>query len=66
MGDKVILNRRRLGSSDLMVAPISLGTVKLGRNTDVKYPEKFPLPSDQQIVKLLESSPDNDAVIKKL
>ncbi len=56
MGDKVILKRRSLGSSDLMVAPISLGTVKLGRNTGVKYPEKFELPSDQQIVHLLETA----------
>jgi aryl-alcohol dehydrogenase-like predicted oxidoreductase len=37
------------------VSPIGLGTTKLGRNTDVKYPRPFDLPSDPQVKELLES-----------
>jgi aryl-alcohol dehydrogenase-like predicted oxidoreductase len=48
--------RRQLGRSGFAVAPIGLGTTKLGRNTDVKYPASFALPSDQQIAVLLESA----------
>jgi aryl-alcohol dehydrogenase-like predicted oxidoreductase len=48
--------RRQLGCSGLAVSPIGLGTTKLGRNTDVKYPVGFALPSDDQIAALLESA----------
>lgn len=48
--------RRQLGQSDLAVSPIGLGTTKVGRNTDVKYPASFALPSDRQIAALLESA----------
>lgn len=48
--------RRQLGRSGFAVSPIGLGTTKLGRNTDVKYPASFALPSDQQIAALLESA----------
>src|SRR5512145_2954027 len=48
--------RRQLGRSGLAVSPIGLGTTKLGRNTDVKYPVGFALPSDDQIAALLESA----------
>lgn len=48
--------RRQLGSTGLSVAPIGLGTTKLGRNTDVKYPASFALPTDEQIAALLESA----------
>lgn len=43
---------------DLRVAPISLGTVKLGRNSNVKYPKPFDLPSREQINKLLSVAQD--------
>jgi aryl-alcohol dehydrogenase-like predicted oxidoreductase len=46
----------QLGRSGFAVSPIGLGTTKLGRNTDVKYPASFTLPSDQQIAALLESA----------
>lgn len=41
---------RPLGSTGLRVGVIGLGTVKLGRNTGVKYPggDGFALPSDEQ------------------
>jgi aryl-alcohol dehydrogenase-like predicted oxidoreductase len=38
-----------------VVSPIALGTTKLGRNTDVKYPKRFALPSDKQVHDLLQS-----------
>jgi aryl-alcohol dehydrogenase-like predicted oxidoreductase len=40
----------------LIVSRIGLGTTKLGRNTDVKYPKAFALPSDTQIGELLDSA----------
>jgi len=48
--------RRRLGRTDFRVAPIALGTTKLGRNTDVKYPASFDLPSEQEVACLFETA----------
>ncbi len=42
-----------LGKTGLETARISLGTVKFGRNTDVKYPNAFELPDDNEISTLL-------------
>lgn len=50
--------RRQLGRSGLAVSPIGLGTTKLGRNTDVKYPRSFQLPSDDQVAALLNRTSD--------
>ncbi len=36
-----------------MVSPLGLGTVKLGRNQQVKYPQAFELPSDNAVRELL-------------
>lgn len=47
------LERRPLGQTALSVSALGLGTVKLGRNTGMKYPEAYPLPSDQQAAELL-------------
>ena len=47
---------RRLGRSELMLSLIGLGTVKLGRNTDVKYPTGFELPSDEAVIALLNEA----------
>jgi aryl-alcohol dehydrogenase-like predicted oxidoreductase len=47
---------RSLGQTGLIVSRIGLGTTKLGRNTGVKYPKPFPLPSDKQIQDLLNSA----------
>lgn len=38
---------RPLGSTGLMVSPLGLGTVKLGRDQGVKYPNGFTIPDDQ-------------------
>jgi aryl-alcohol dehydrogenase-like predicted oxidoreductase len=45
---------RDLGSTGFKVGPIALGTTKFGRNTDVKYPAPFDLPSDRRIEELLQ------------
>jgi aryl-alcohol dehydrogenase-like predicted oxidoreductase len=47
---------RSLGQTGLIVSRIGLGTTKLGRNTDVKYPHAFALPSDKQVNELLETA----------
>ncbi|MGH8582818.1 MAG: aldo/keto reductase [Gammaproteobacteria bacterium] len=52
------MDPRRLGNTGLSVSPIGLGTSKLGRNTDVKYPLRFDLPSDRQLEALLQSALD--------
>ena len=39
-----MLSKRALGSTGLNISALTLGTVKFGRNTAVKYPEKFELP----------------------
>jgi aryl-alcohol dehydrogenase-like predicted oxidoreductase len=49
---------RPLGRTGLAVSPIGLGTTKLGRNTDVKYPAAFELPSEKEVAKLLETALD--------
>jgi aryl-alcohol dehydrogenase-like predicted oxidoreductase len=45
---------RRLGRTAFSVSPVALGTTKFGRNTGVKYPSTFELPSDQELASLLE------------
>lgn len=51
-----MLQRRLLGSSGMAVAPLSLGTVKFGRNQGVKYPSSFSLPSDGALADLLDTA----------
>ncbi len=43
-----------LGSTGIEVSRIGLGTVKIGRNQNVHYPENFSLPSDQEVMALLD------------
>lgn len=44
---------RLLGSTGLLVSPLGLGTVKLGRDQGVKYPNGFTIPDDEQARQLL-------------
>jgi len=44
---------RPLGSTGLLVSPLGLGTVKLGRDQGVKYPNGFSIPDDEQARQLL-------------
>jgi len=41
-------------NNNILISKIGLGTVKFGRNTNVKYPKSFELPSDKEIIELLE------------
>src|SRR5690625_7954843 len=41
-----------------MVSPISLGTVKLGRNQGLKHPQPFELPSRKEAEYLLDCAHD--------
>lgn len=49
---------RALGHTGLQVSPLGLGTVKFGRNQQVKYPRAFDLPSDHTIRNLLAQAGD--------
>lgn len=44
---------RTLGSTGIDVSPLGLGTVKIGRNEQVKYPQNFDIPDDARVVDLL-------------
>jgi aryl-alcohol dehydrogenase-like predicted oxidoreductase len=44
---------RALGSTGIAVSPLGLGTVKFGRNQQVKYPASFELPDDRQVMSIL-------------
>lgn len=44
---------RALGSTGIDVSPLGLGTVKIGRNQQVKYPAGFELPDDAAVSSLL-------------
>ena len=44
---------RPLGSSGIDVSPLGLGTVKIGRNEQVKYPQGFEIPDDVRVIELL-------------
>lgn len=47
---------RPLGQTGLLVSPLGLGTVKLGRDQGVKYPNGFKIPDDQQASALLNQA----------
>lgn len=52
------MNQRPLHSTDLTVSSLGLGTVKFGRNKQVKYPSGFDLPADKEILELLDLAQD--------
>lgn len=49
---------RPLGRTGLLVSPVGLGTVKFGRNENLKYPAPFDLPDDAQVAALLRGALD--------
>ncbi|MDB4021432.1 aldo/keto reductase [Litorivicinus sp.] len=50
------LETRSLGRTGINLSTIGLGTIKIGRNTNVKYPERFQLPSDEEVITLLKTA----------
>ena len=50
------LEKRSLGKSGICISSLGLGTVKFGRNQEVKYPEKFSLPSFKDLERLLDKA----------
>ena len=44
---------RALGSSGIQISPLGLGTVKIGRDQQVKYPRGFVIPDDKAVRDLL-------------
>ncbi len=45
---------RELGSTGIQVSPLGLGTVKIGRDQQVKYPTGFTIPDDQAVRELFD------------
>jgi len=51
-------SHKRLGNTDIIVPILGLGTVKIGRNQEVKYPNAFSIPDDQAVIELLATAKD--------
>lgn len=51
-----MLKLRKLGQTNIKVSEISLGTVKFGRNQQVKYPIDFKIPDDKEASDILAFS----------
>ncbi len=45
---------RELGSTGIQVSPLGLGTVKIGRDQQVKYPTGFKIPDDNTVRELFD------------
>ena len=48
--------KRPLGTTGQQVSLLGLGLVKIGRNEGVKYPNSFELPTDEQVLELLDAA----------
>ena len=53
-----MLPKKLLGSTGINISSLTLGTVKFGRNTNVKYPKKFDLPDIKTCGYLLDLAYD--------
>ena len=52
------MKKQNLGQTGIQVSPLGLGTVKFGRDQQVKYPWSFKIPDDQAVLELLSISRD--------
>ena len=52
------LELRQLGNTGLKVSPIALGSVKFGRNSAVKYPQAFEIPTIDHCASLVDLAYD--------
>ena len=53
-----MLTKRPFANTDMLVSPLGLGTVKLGRDKGVKYPNSFKIPGDKEALNLLALATD--------
>lgn len=53
MGHK--LKQNSIGNTNIYLSEIGLGTVKFGRNTDIKYPKSFEIPNDKHVIDILKT-----------
>jgi aryl-alcohol dehydrogenase-like predicted oxidoreductase len=53
-----MMRQRPFGHTGMSVSPIGLGTVKFGRNTGLKHPTPFALPTDAEASNLLALAAD--------
>lgn len=58
------LIKRQIGSTGITVSVLGLGTVKLGRDQEVKYPSGFTIPSDNEVRDLLALSKDLGSTLR--
>jgi len=57
-GSEHFMQKSKLGNTDIEVSLLGLGTVKIGRNTGVKYPQPFDIPDDRQVISLFNHASD--------
>ncbi len=53
-----LAQRKQIADTGVAVSPLGLGTVKLGRDKAVKYPQGFKIPDDKQAADLLSQAWD--------
>ena len=51
---QTVLEAKTMAGTGIQVSPLGLGTVKLGRDQQVKYPVGFKIPTDQEALELLD------------
>lgn len=51
---ETFLSTKRIAGTDISVSPLGFGTVKLGRDQQVKYPNGFKIPDDKTAMALLD------------
>lgn len=54
MTESLVLEQRVIPGTTISVSPLGLGTVKIGRDQQVKYPEGFTIPDDNTVLRLLD------------
>ena len=52
------MKKRKLGNTGIEISPLGLGTVKFGRNEQVKYPTPFDIPDEDFLANLLALAAD--------
>ncbi len=58
MTDLYRLEQKQIAGTDISISPLGFGTVKLGRDQQVKYPKGFKIPDDREALDLLHLSRD--------